>query len=201
MQPQQNPYSFIMQDQQRYSAGGPASKLKRLLVLVMILVVLGVAVIVGLYALGAGSRKMSAQIQELYAYQNDLIRLSELGEENARTTEATSLAITARLTILSNQRNLSSITSKKGINTEEKTLEAKYDFKEKTIDGELDSAAKNNRYDEAFKEIYFERLTSYQKLLKSIYNGTSSKKDKAIYEKLFNDASTLIGTNSDESES
>lgn len=193
--PQQNPYDFIMnggqpQPKRGLSLPGGGSKLQRVLLFAGGGSVLLVLLLMVFSLLSGGSGDQNQRLLGIAQQQAEIVRVTTLARDKARTSATQSLAATTSITIQSSQNDISGLLKKAKVKTDAKILASKNDPK---TDSTLEAAAQNNRYDEVFTELLIREIKEYQADLKEAYDGTSSKTQKEILEAAFTSASTLLG--------
>jgi hypothetical protein len=121
--------------------------------------------------------------------QQELIRVSKIGIDKAKTQAAKNIAITTLLALESEQDDMQAAIETAGLNAK-KVLVSSPNAK---TDQVLTTAEQNNRFDEEFLSIMTTSLTAYQKSVKAAYDGATSNKLKAALTTQFNSANTLAG--------
>jgi len=138
-------------------------------------------------AVFGGNKNQS--LLEVAQAQQELIRVSTLGASKNSSAAARNLAVTTKLTIETNQKEMIDQLKKQGQKTNTKLLDAK---KNTQTDATLTQAAQDNRYDEIFTQQVQQQLMDYQQQLKAAYDGTSSKSLKQLLNNEFAEAGLLI---------
>ncbi len=151
--------------------------------LLILLVILGYSLLFG------GSKDQN--LLEVAQTQQELIRVSTLGVDHAKSSATRGLAVTTELTLESNQKDVLARLRKDGQKTSTKTLALK---KNSQTDDALAQAAQDNHYDDAFTKLIQDQLVAYQKLLKTAYDSTSSQSLKKILNAEFAQAGLLIAS-------
>ncbi len=140
------------------------------------------------FSIVGGSPDNPQQLLRIAQEQQEIIRVSNLATNQARTQQAINLSATASVTIASSQNDIVTIIGKKAkVNT--KTLSLKKDVK---TDQQLSSAAQNNQFDNAFIQQMQSHLTTYQNDVKNAYNDTKDSKAKTVLQNAYNGADTLL---------
>lgn len=191
----QNQYDFIFnpnQQQKKPSLFGNIPKKGRLIVaaggaLVLIMIVMLVAGLIS----NAGKADTEALVAAA-KQQQELIRISKIGTDKAKTQAAKNIAVTTLLALESEQDEMQEAIKTAGLNPK-KVLTASANSK---TDQALTAAEQNNRFDEEFLIVMTTSLTNYQKSVKAAYDGATSKKLKAALTKQFNSANALAGVTS-----
>jgi hypothetical protein len=125
---------------------------------------------------------------EVAKKQNEIIAITDVGEKDAGTNQAESLALAVKLVITTEQRELVAIMYKNG-KVKEKEFAA--DISADTA-AQLENAQKNGRFDEVFTNVIQEELTEYQRELKTANGAVSGPKAKALLAKDFDSAGILL---------
>ena len=192
MDEQTNPdYSFL--NQENPSSGGflaSASKQQRILMVVAGGGVLLVVISLLLALIFGGGDDARQNLTVMAQSQQEIIRISEIGEESARSQQMLSLATTTKLSMSSAQKKVTSSVSRKGASLESATLQLR---ENQTTTSELASAEQANRFDETFAEILRSELVAYQQLLESTYDIADAT-DQQMLEELFIDVTILLDT-------
>ena len=192
--PSQNPYDFIINPvtpPQKPRIPLPiqpgGSKKTQFLLYGVIGVIVIMLLVIGFSIVG-GSPDNPQQLLRIAQEQQEIIRVSNLATNQARTQQAINLSATASVTIASSQNDIVTIIGKKAkVNT--KTLSLKKDVK---TDQQLSSAAQNNQFDNAFIQQMQSHLTTYQNDVKNAYNDTKDSKAKTVLQNAYNGADTLL---------
>lgn len=188
-----SPYDFLANDPRKQRRSLPLAGLsfrKKLLLLgggaVIIMII--IALVSSLFL--NGSSNTVQQIRALAIEQNELIRISELGSQKARSSNAMNLAVTARATITSDQK--ATITY---LGSQKQKIPAKElaTGKNAKTDDLLRRAEQANQFDDVFTKELQTELKTYQANVKKAYDATSSKKAKALLSDNYNHVKVLIG--------
>lgn len=158
----------------------------------IVIVVVGAVVLVAILAIVAAliNRASSAGHDTLVLAaqeQTELIRISTIGVDKARDPGTKNLAVTAQLSLKSDQTALLS-------HVKVSPKELAFGKNTKT-DIALTTAEQSNKFDEAFTAELKKELATYQKTLKTAYDEASSKKLKTTLSDNYTHANTLIGEN------
>lgn len=189
--PGNNPYQFITDPGKppKKSLFSGSSQSRRI-VLVAVLAGVGLAVIAIVVSLisAAGSSSRN-DYQNLVQQQAEIIRISDIGTQKARGTNAKNLAVTSKLSLLSSQAALTSLAKGAGASTDPKVVNA---GKDAATDTELTAAEQSNRFDEVFSAKLTELLNEYQQTLKRLYDQSSKPDSKATLQQAYNNAGLLM---------
>lgn len=151
----------------------------------------GVMLIVLILVIGMlfGSKNNSATLIDLAAQQSEIIRVSDIGANKAKTPAAKNLAITTKLSLQTTQNQTLDHLKKLKNTVGTKELAQKKNTK---TDQQLDAAAVNNKFDEIFIQIIRSSLSDYRTAVKKLYDTTSSKTEKQFLASSYNGAGILI---------
>lgn len=187
---QPNPYEFITnsgQPQKPGLLGGPSFKRRLLIVVGGGLVLLLVFIILFSVIFGSGGGNTD-QLKALAQEQQEIARVAEIGNLKAKSPNNKALAITTKLSVQTDQNQLTTLLEKQGIKLNSKDLALK---KDADTDATLTQAEQNNRFDEVFAQIMDEKLAVYQKSLQAAYQN-SSKNTKSILDSSYKSAGLLV---------
>lgn len=186
MQPNQNPYDFILNSGQQYR---PDNKKKRILLVAVIGAVLLVVFMVVFSLLFSGGKGSAETLLTVAQQQTELIRVAEDGTDKARGPLAQNLAITTKLSVASAQKDLLEYMKKQRLKAGPKQLAL---GRSDQTDAALTAAEQNNRYDEEFTKIIEQQLAAYQASLQTAFNQTSSKAGKDLLSAAYTQAGLLL---------
>lgn len=186
----QNPYDFITnpgnQPKKNLFGGNLKARLMVVAGLAVILLIIGIVVA---SILGSSSSELKSEYQSLVQQQAEIIRVSEIGAEKARSSDSKNLAVNTQLSLTSSQGDLLKLASKSGATTNPKIIAL---GKDSNTDNELTKAEQTNRFDEAFAVKITQLLAEYQKTIKSIYDRTTSESAKSTLNQAYNNSATLM---------
>lgn len=189
---ERNPYDFLNEPPaaKRGLLSGTTSKKQRTLVVVggglaiLALITIILSVVFG----GAPSNK--EELLSLAQQQNELIRVADIGVSKARDAEAKDLAVSSKLTFISDQQPLLTALKAQKVKVSTKQLAATKNTK---TDQQLTEAEQANNFDTVFIEILQSELSTYQKALKKAYdNPATGQKLKATLATQYKNASLII---------
>ena len=191
----QNPYDFILNSSNQPKKSGlghflssPQNKTQRIIFIAaggVILLMLALIVFSLIFSSGGGNRDQLLGLAQRHA---ELVRVSDIGLEKSRDSEARNLAATTKLSLQSSQSNLMTIVNKTG-KVGNKELSAGQDPE---TDKALEAAERNNRFDEAFIQILSDQLQEYQTELKATHSASSSAANKQTYSNILNQVGALL---------
>lgn len=189
--PGNSPYGFITESPQPgkkgFGAGG--SKMQRIIVVGAIAAILLVVGLIFASVLGNAGSGAKADYQSLVEQQAEIIRVSEIGVEKARSSSAKNLAVTTKLSLTSSQSAINSIAKSGGAKTDAKTLAL---GKDGDTDKALTTAEQTNRFDETFIQKLNQLLSEYQKTLKRLHDQTTKASSKTTLEEAYKNAGLLM---------
>jgi len=140
--------------------------------------------------LGSGDKVQKERLLEIAQAQTEIVRLSSQASQKAGSIETRSLAITTRLSVQSSANQTTEALTKYGVKANSKMLSK---GKNSKSDDLLTEAAKNNRFDETYKQILNEQLSNYQKLLKASFDS-GTKKEKVFLGNAGASNTLILGT-------
>jgi hypothetical protein len=185
----QNPYDFIMNEQPPKKSLFSGNSMKQRIMIVVGGGLVLLIIFMVIFSVLAGNKKTN--IQELVAIaqqQSELIRISGIGVQKARSTTAKNLAITTQLSITSEQQALVATLKNQGRKLSSKDLALGKNSKTDTL---LTQGEQNNRFDEVFIDEIQKELLAYQKSVKSAYQSATNTKVKQALQIQFKNASIL----------
>ena len=141
--------------------------------------------------LNNASQEKAKKYLELGQKQTEIIRLSAIGEQKAKSLETRSYAASVKLSMTTSQSNVNKIITANGVSSKQLSKELTKS-KNPQSDTILDEAEKNSRFDETFKELLVSEITKYQQQINTVAGGSSGT-ERTILQDAFNQASTLQG--------
>ncbi len=189
---QHDPYGFIMdtQHQPQKKPLGSQNSLKT-----RIFVAAGAAfalliIFVLVNALVFNKKDPSAVLLiNIAAEQQEISRLSEIGIKGATDPTTKNYVETIKLSIMTQQQDLSAYLAKNNVKTLPIELAAKKDTR---VDDLLTAATKSNRFNETFDEQIRKNLAEYKTDVEKGYNNASNPTSKALLKKAFNSTAELL---------
>ncbi len=193
-QNQNNQYDFILNPNQPQKKilnlpGGNSTKGRMIIAGIGLIIFIIIAGIFMNLILGAGKPDTKALVAAAKE-QNELIRVAQIGVDKAQTQAAKDIAITTKLSLQSQQKEMLSAAASAGRKLNSKELSSSRNAK---VDATLTEAEQNNRFDEVFIEVINIELKEYQQIVKRAYEGTNDKKLKEALAVQFQSANTLAG--------
>lgn len=189
--PAPNPYDFITNPapDPKTPKLGNSFKSRLLIVAGAGVLLIMIASILGAVLSRSGKGDISG-LKDIAAHQTELIRVAELGADKAQSTPIRSLAYTTKLSVTTQHQKLVAYLGTRGVELTEVELAAHHDD---SVDEELETAAGNNRFDEAFNEVLNQELTDYNNSMKTAYQSATSEKSKALLAESYASSGTLLG--------
>ena len=139
---------------------------------------------------GGGQKDNKTQLVTIVQEQNEIVRVAGLASGQARTQNALNLSVSTSASVASSQQQLTALVSKQ-TKLSPKTVALKKNSK---TDALLTSAAENNQFDDTFTKTLQAQLVTYQKDLKTAYDGSSNKATKQVLQSAYNGVNTLLGS-------
>ncbi|MCA9329829.1 hypothetical protein KDA11_04240 [Candidatus Saccharibacteria bacterium] len=191
---QQNQYDFILNNEQNqpkksFNLFNGGSKVQRIFLFAGAGTLMLIVVMLAYSMLSSGDKSQSERLLSIAQQQTEIIRVTGLAKNKARSTATQSLASTTSITIQSSKNDITELLKKSRVKVNDKIFNSAIDPR---TDETLESASLNNRYDQVFTEIVTAELKSYQLKLKEAFDNTSSKAQKEALEKSYNSVSTLL---------
>lgn len=194
MQPDNDPYNFILNPEKPKK--GPIDikanpKMLILFALFSVVIIIVFAVLLNL-VISSGSNSQKSNLTEIAKAQTEIIRIASLPENNKSAGEPTKyLALNTKVSTLSAQSEVTTMLKSRGvkkINPKELATS-----KDASVDIALEKAAKNNKYNETYREILDKKLTNYQTLVKKAYDS-GNRKEKASLKPIYEGIEALTST-------
>lgn len=187
---QPNPYDFIHNPQKppKQPLIGGSTKSRAIFVGVIVLVLIVVAVVVS-SVFSSLANAGTSQLKTVYAEQQELIRLAEIGLKDAVGPDTRGFAGTTLLSTRTSQQKIQSVLSSRGVKITPQEAAAKKNARAEEI---LTGAAANNRYDETMQELLEERISSYNNSLRAAYDANDSQQARDALNEAFSGAGMLI---------
>lgn len=184
----QNAYDFLNEGPRKTNQA-PGSRKKRLMVAG--LAGLGLIIIIWMVfsLIFSGSERATELLVRVAQRQTEIIRISDIGESNARSETAAALAANTKLTLQSSQLNIDRILSSR-----ERTLsrDEQRALEDQDIDAELETALRAGNFDRVFVSILREHLELYQQELDDAHEALNSENDKQILEDAYQSTVILL---------
>ena len=192
MQPDQNPYDFIFNGQnkkgkQPFLAGG--SKQQRILIAIIfggIILVLIIAVFSFVFSKGKSNTKVLVSVAQ---QQNEAIRIAEIGVSKSKDSATRNLAITTKLSLETSQKQLLDNIKQTDGEVQENELNAK---KSSATDEALTAAEQSGNFDKEFSAKIREQLNMYLSELKDARSQIPTKSTRAILDSSISQATLLL---------
>lgn len=191
----QNPYDFITNPGSPTKKGllSGGSKQQRVIIVVIGALLILVVAIMIFAALSNSGKSRSADWLTLAQQQTEAIRVSTLGSTSAVDDSTKNLAVTARLTLESQQAQILKYAKQSGASTKPASLAG---GKNSKTDSQLTTAKQVNNFDETFTKIMQAQLLSYAQNIKKLYDSSNDKSVKSVLGSYFNAVKPLLATQS-----
>lgn len=192
MQPQTpstgDPYDFITNPskpaKKSLFGGGP-----KLLPIVALAAIIVVVLVIGVSLLSGGG-SLKKDYTTLLQQQTEILRISDLGLKNARSSDARNFAVITKESIYSQQGTLTKqAASVAKVKLKAKELSA---GKNADTDKKLTAGEQTNKYDEVLVGVLQDSLKQYQQTLKKIYDQTNKKTAKDNLDEAYASVQVLI---------
>jgi hypothetical protein len=176
--------------QSRLLPSGSTPKGRILIVVggVFILVIAGL-IVAGL--LGSSGQNSTQTLVSVTAHQQELIRISQLAVTTAKNRDTQNLAITAQLSVTSDQHQLLTRLNRSNVKVTKLQLSSR---KNSQTDAQFTQASQANQFDSIFKQSLNDELVSYQKAIKAAYDANSGQSTRALLNTEFKNAGALLGS-------
>lgn len=195
MHPQDNnPYDFIMNPsapppKKRLPIPGSNSNpfLVKIGVIVSGVIILMILVTVALN-LFTGGKTSTEEFRSLAQTQQEVIRVAEIGDNDARSQSVKNAAKSIKLSVTTQQLKTLGYLSKNDITMKDKELKLKANTENDT---KLDEANQTSTFDSVFLQVMRGVLESYANELKQLYDTTSNAQAKKIIKEDFEQTQLL----------
>ncbi len=168
---------------------GSGSYKKRILLIIAGAVLLMILLSI-VTTLLSSSSSTNERLRELAQEQQEVIRVAEIGTEQASNIQTRSLAFTVMLSVSSEQKELLAYLEKRGITF--KKQEALALKEDPDTDKALETASDRNRFDEEFTEILNGQVAAYANNLETIYKSTKNETARALLNDSYTSASVIL---------
>lgn len=191
MQPDKNPYDFILNSQTTSTAarGGGGMK-QRIIVAVVGAIVLVLIIVTGSSLLFGGGDADANSLTSLAQRQTELVRVAADGADRAKDNEAKNLAVNTQLSFMTAKSQTVELIGKFGEKPTESVLILKQDNK---TDQALDAAATNGTYDATFIRIITDGIKAYRVEVEKAFKASSNKQVKEFLQQNYKTSGYLIG--------
>lgn len=167
---------FILQPEQpkqkRFSGGG---KTQRIFVVVVIGVIFIILAFIFLSIMRSSSRRGSAELINLAAYQTELARVMDIGVKTSPSAAVIGTARTGSLTLISDLVRTRKMIASKGAKIGKDDMTK---YLTKSIDTDLETAKTANNFDAVFTALIDEKLNDYESRLATTFAAQSDEKIK-----------------------
>jgi len=185
-------YDFIMNPQQStrpplFKLGGPSAAVRAAVVAGGLLLLL--VLFIGFKSILAGSNKSIPSLVGITQDQQELIHLASNGVKNVTDSHLQAFAITAQVSVQSEQGQLITYLANNHRKVANKELVLKVN---KSTDNALTAALAASNYDPIFKQAMQTKLASYKQDLQQAYTQTKGPKGRALLTADYDAASLLL---------
>lgn len=165
-----------------------SSTMQRLLIFVGGLVVLVFTVVIFSSLLSSGGG-VNTELAALVGRQNEIIRVAAIGTQQASGQSTKNLAVSAQLSMATDQQQLTVYLSHHGHKMSKKELAADQSA---ATDNQLNSALATSTFDTTFNSILQNELNSYMQSLKSTFAKTTNTGTRSLLNSDYQHAQLLL---------
>lgn len=185
-----NPYEFIFSEKHeaKQSLFGGGSMLKRVLFIVGGLVVLGVLATVVVSLLSPKDTSY-AQLTTILQQQQEIVRVAELSQKSASTSDLKNLSINVSLSVGADKNSLQTYLTTRKVKITDTILAAKQDSKTDTL---LANAKSANTFDATAAQTLQSLLVTYRADLNTTYQSVKGTNARAELKTSYQNADLLI---------
>lgn len=187
-----NPYEFIVatntKPKPKFSLSlGNSSFVARIGIILGGLVVLMIvaAILISMFTPKGSTPGLTLAAEQ----QEEIIRISGLATKQVTGQDASNFVTNVNISIASSQQQIIAYLGDHGVKVPPKTLALDKNSQTDTL---LANAASAGNYDSVVAQTLADQLRSYQGLLRTTYQQTSSKQAKQLLQSSFTSASTLL---------
>lgn len=187
---QPSPYGFILDPPpppKKSLFSGGTTKSRAIIVggVAFLLITLALIIMAVLSSLGNSG---VSELKNVYAEQQELIRIAEIGSKDAVGTDTRGFASTTLLSARTAQQQVQSLISSRGAKIKPEEANSK---RNANVEDILSGASANNRYDEALTELLESRIASYNQALDAAYN-TNSEQARQVLSEIYTGSRLLV---------
>lgn len=188
----QNSYDFILNDGKKAGKEGwpapPPGKTRRLVLMAAggIALVLVLAIVFALLFAGGGADRQ--RLLGLAQRHAEIMRVADIGIDRARSHEARNLAVTTKLSLQSSQPRLMAVVQRAS-EFEREELAAGHDPETDTM---LETAERNNRFDEVFVQTLTAMIKEYRLEINAAHEASRSAANRQVYADIFMQLGALL---------
>lgn len=189
-----NPYDFILNPEKPKKT--PVDLKANPKMMVMFIVFSLLVIIIAFAALsaliGSGSNTQKQNLVDMRLQQTEIIRVSEMANDKESASDFTkNLALNIKLTILSHEQDTMSLLGKRGQDkVDAKILASSSNPKTDTL---LNDAARQNKFNETYRNTLKSLLEQYQKNLQKSYDS-GNKNEQAQLKEMYDETKNLLET-------
>ncbi len=187
-----NPYDFITnpaQPPKKTLLPGGSLRTRLLIIVGGAVALMGIIAIITVLFTGGGKGNTAA-LKELVAQQRELARIADIGAQRAQDGSTRSLALVTKLSLTTQQQQLTSYLEDRGNDIKREELEAK---KNPKTDQTLEAAASASRFDDALRSELETQLRAYLQSLQSVHQDISNDTGKSILARSYESTSAILG--------
>lgn len=140
--------------------------------------------------LSSGKKTYISNLKSIYAEQQEVIRISDMGAKDALSPTTRNYAETVSLSVKTQQQQISELISKNKSKVEPAEANIK---KSSKTDEALTAAQAANRFDDAITEAINKQLDSYKLSLDVAHASAESQSTKQKLEKMYSETLVIIG--------
>lgn len=188
--PPPNQYDFIFNAGNKRSNDWffSASKQTKILIVSAAALVLLLVIWIGL-SLFSTAPNDATQLTAVAAQQAEITRVAQSASLAAQQSSTKNFAITARLSLTSDEQALLQYLNSRGVSPNTQLLAQ---GKNANIDKLLQSAISSGTYDQTYREVAKQQLTNYAASLKQTYSTAAGPRERALLTTTYDHAQLLL---------
>jgi hypothetical protein len=187
-----NPYDFILNPEKpKKTPVDIKANPKMMLAFIIFSLLIIVVAFAALSALiGSGSNSQKQNLVDMRLQQTEIIRVSEMANDKESASDVTkNLALNIKLTILSHEQNTMTLLGKRGQDKVDPKLLAS--SSNPKTDALLNDAAKQNKFNETYRNTLKSLLEEYQTNLQKAYDS-GNKSEQAELKEMYDETKKLL---------
>lgn len=189
-----NPYDFILNPEKPKKTPVDLKANPKMMVMFIVfsLLVIIIAFATLSALIGSGSNTQKQNLVDMRLQQTEIIRVSEMANDKESASDFTkNLALNIKLTILSHEQDTMSLLGKRGQDkVDVKILASSSNPKTDTL---LNDAARQNKFNETYRNTLKSLLEQYQKNLQKSYDS-GNKNEQAQLKEMYDETKNLLET-------
>ena len=179
MNPDQNPYNFILDPTQNKKVSSLQDpKQRKIIAIIFVAVVVLIVTILASIILSSGKQSVKSTV-DVVAYQTELLRLADAGLKSSKSSDVLSKIATLQAFISTDLTAATSVLTKNGTELSPLQLSSK---SSPEVDSQLESASQRGAYDEVILDVIESTSSRYKQSLQAALTETSSAKLKVALE-------------------